>query len=277
MKRIPSFSPRRTAALAAALTLSLLLPGCGAEPAPAETPAASAAPQVSAAPSPGSTPEISAAPQVSSTPEASAAPELTDPSAVQTVPEASYSAISLPCTLAEGKLEVSSLFQFTGFNPDCGGAQGTDIAALQLKNVSGEHLASAELTLTLNDSVPVAFRITDLPAGAEAMVFSAENVTMTPDDVGTALSGSFRFLPESPLMQGQVDFTADNMTITLTNCSDQELTQFDVCCHSMLDGICFGGLTYSYPVDSLPAGASISVDALDCYLGGALVSRISAE
>lgn len=186
-------------------------------------------------------------------------------------------ALTFPYQLAEGKLEVGSVFQYTGFNPDCGGKQGEDIAALQIKNLSVEHLESADLVLTLNGTDPVTFHISDLPAGAEAMVFSTENRSMTPSYAATGLTGDVQFRPNTPLMEEQVDFTVDNMAVTLTNRSQQELTNLSVYCHSVLNGVCFGGLTYRYPIASLPADGTASVEASDCYLGGAMVTRISVN
>ena len=48
-------------------------------------------------------------------------------------------------------------------------------------------------------------------------------------------------------------------------------------CHCLIDGSYFGGLTYTYPVESIPAGQSIAVEAEDCYLGEAAVVRVSQD
>ena len=42
-----------------------------------------------------------------------------------------------------------------------------------------------------------------------------------------------------------------------------------------VDDAYFGGLTYTYPVENIPAGESVTLQAEECYLGEAAVVRIS--
>ena len=45
--------------------------------------------------------------------------------------------------------------------------------------------------------------------------------------------------------------------------------------HCVLDGAYFGGKSYQKNVEVLGAGESITLDALECYLGEAAVVKIS--
>lgn len=191
--------------------------------------------------------------------------------------ELTSTALSFPYALENGKLEVESVFQFSGFNPDCAGAEGENIAALQLRNLSQEHLTKADITLTIKDGPSINFYVADLPAGASAMVFSTENQSMETSAEPEAFDCKADFEMQSPLMQDKLNISTENMVVTITNTSDEDISNLIVYCHSVLEDACFGGLTYIYKISNVPAGASASVNAVDCYLGGTMVVRIGVE
>lgn len=182
--------------------------------------------------------------------------------------------ISYPYSLESGKLEIQSLFQFTGFNPDCGGKEGSNIAAVQVKNTSAAHLTQADITMTMADGGMICFHIRDLCPGMSAMVFSDANISIGSEDVCIAVSCTVSFENESPLMADCIQLSVEGTSVTVTNVSGETLTNVTVYCHCTLDELCFGGLTYSYTIDSLPAGGSATVEAWDCYLGKAEVVRV---
>lgn len=192
----------------------------------------------------------------------------------QAAEEPQIQAVEFPYVTEDGKLEITSLFQFSGFNPDCAGAEGTDIAALQLHNASSEHLTKAELVLQLESGVSLRFVVKDLPASGDAMVFSVDNTEMSSQDACSKITYSGSYEAESPVLADKISVQPEELQIILTNLSDEDLTDMTVYCHCLLEDISFGGLTYEYPVPKLPAGESIKVDTPDCYLGSAQVVRI---
>ena len=198
-------------------------------------------------------------------PESTDAMETTEP----TIPTARF-----PLLADDGHLEISSLFQFTGINPDCGNQEGTDIAGIQLRNVSDSHLTRAAIEMTLVSGKLLRFTVEELPAGMTALVFSNENMTMDPEDACASLSCEASFEAESPLMADRLSVSVEGTQITVTNISGDDLTNLTVYCHCLLDQDCYGGLTYCYPIEFLPAGGSAAVDAVACYLGDVGVVRI---
>lgn len=199
----------------------------------------------------------------------------TEASAVVTEPAPTASAepaLEFPYT-AE-KLVIESLFQFSGFNPDCDGQTGTDIAAIMVRNNSGSHLADAELTLTMADNTILTFHVTDLPADATAMAFSKENKAIKVEAACINVECSASYESASVMMEKLVTVSVNGTEITVTNISDQDLTQVVVHCHCLLEEDYFGGLTYQYIVDTLPAGESAVLEAYDCYMGEAEVVRV---
>lgn len=181
--------------------------------------------------------------------------------------------VAFPLLVDDGRLEINSLFQFTGINPDCENQEGTDIASIVLKNVSDLYLAEAKITLTLLDGTQLNFVVTELPAGASVMAFSTENSILPADAACVSAVCDASFDPTAVTVSDQVTASADGVHITLTNISGQDLSQIVVYCRSPLGEDYFGGTTYLYTVTDLPAGGSAAVDAADCILGMAEVVR----
>lgn len=186
-------------------------------------------------------------------------------------------AISFPVSVADGKLEVMGLYVYTGINPDCGNREDSDIASITLKNTSDEYLSEATVSLKLSDGMVANFKVTDLPAGRSVMAFSTENTLLASDAVCAEVSGEGTFDSEASMLENAVSVNVDGMTITLTNISGSDMDEIIVYCHNILEPDYFGGTTYIYSIENLAAGASTTVDAVDCILGLAEVVRIDAE
>lgn len=183
--------------------------------------------------------------------------------------------LTFPYELEDGRLSIDSIFQFTGFNPDNENVEGENIAALTVVNQSEQHLASAQFTVKLADGAQLAFEVTDLPAGQKAMIFEKENQVYELDDVCEEITDTAEFEDASPVMADRLSAEVQETAVTLTNNSEEDLTDLLLHCHCVIDDAYFGGLTYTYPIESIPAGQSASVDAADCYLGQAAVVRVS--
>ncbi|MGM9537035.1 MAG: hypothetical protein ACI3VN_01745 [Candidatus Onthomonas sp.] len=185
--------------------------------------------------------------------------------------------LSFPCTPEGSGLEITSLFSSDIFNPDGGNAAGESLASLELTNLSGDYLTQGSVTVTLTDGTVYTFEICDLPAGGQMMAFSPENAAYDGKTGCESITASTQFAEGDQLMAGQVSFEVEGTTVTLTNLTQEELGPLTVVCHDSLDEAAFGGVSYAYPVEGIPAGGSVTVDAIECMLGQATVVRIMPE
>ncbi len=201
----------------------------------------------------------------------------TEPEAAQDEGETREAGLTFPYELENGRLSVQSIFQFTGFNPDNGEQEGENIAALTVVNQSDEYVVSAEIQVLQDHGAELTFEITDLPSGESVMVFEKENKTYEPDDVCMEITDTAEFRNGDLLMTDRIAVSAEGTAVTLTNHSQEAFRNLLLHCHCRIDGVYFGGLTYTYPVTELAAGQSVTVDAADCYLGEAAVVRISPD
>lgn len=185
--------------------------------------------------------------------------------------------VEFPFSAEDGKLEIDSLFQFSGLNPDCAGAEGSDIAALQIKNVSEEHLKHAEIMMETNAGKQLRFVVEDLAPGTGAMVFDVENTQIDTNDVCVEVTCESSYEAQLPVMAEQIRVDVQETTVTLTNLTGEDLENLTVHCHCMMEDESFGGRTYQYPVEMIRAGESVTVEATDCFLGSAAVVRIENQ
>ena len=280
MKKTQLLAAAGAVAAAAAILAAVLLGGAE-EKAPTVSGPAGTRPPVTVQTVPTEPPEMTettapetTAPTVQTEPEQTeegtfpTEPEQTIPTAPsETIPEL------LPMELEDGRLTVHSLFPYSGMNPDAALAFGEDIAGLQLTNTSEAHISLAELTAVLEDGTELCFRVEDLPPGMSAMVFDPAHTALAGDLSCVDLYGFAEF-EEDPMQSELVAVSVDGIAITLKNVSGRDLTDLRVACHGLLDGSCFGGITYIYDVASLPAGAVTVISAVDCILGEARVVRV---
>ena len=79
------------------------------------------------------------------------------------------------------------------------------------------------------------------------------------------------------LVPDKVKAAAEGTNITLTNVSGETLTGLAVRCHNVLEGVYFGGTSYTYPVTEIAADGSAAVAAVDCVLGDVGIARVDYE
>lgn len=209
--------------------------------------------------------------------EESATPELgqqvTDTSSQTT----SGSALKYPYRLEDGKLEIESLFQFDGINPDCGNQEGKNIATITITNTSDTYLDSAVLTFITDSGDRLNFKVTDLPAGETALVFSIENAGISKNIACTEVDCEAVFNAEASMNEDKISVSVEGTQITLRNNTDTEIENIVVYCHASLGDQCFGGITYTYTTNNLTANATTEIDAVDCFLGLTEVVRIAID
>lgn len=185
--------------------------------------------------------------------------------------------LAFPYDLEDGKISIESIFQFTGFNPDNENTEGENIAALTVVNNSKQHLSSAQFTVKMVNGTQFDFELEDLPAGQKAMIFEQENQVYDLNDVCQEITDTVEFEDASPVMADRLSSEVQETVVTLTNNSEEDLNNLLLHCHCVIDDAYFGGLTYTYLIESIPAGQSASVNAEDCYLGQAAVVRVSQD
>lgn len=183
--------------------------------------------------------------------------------------------VTFPCLLADEQLSVTSLFQYSGENPDCGDEAGENVVSLAVTNQSGRHLTSAKITAKLADGTRLTFQLADIPAGQTVWVFDQDNGSFASSSACKELKCEASFEAETPLLEDQVAVETEGTSVTLTNLTDEDLAGLTVYCHCIFDGTYFGGSTYAYPVDGIPAGGRVTIQAEECYLGEAAVVRVT--
>ena len=196
------------------------------------------------------------------------------PEAVEQLEKPEKAEASFPMEVEDGKLKISSLFQFSGANPDFDDTMGDNIASLAVENCSGSYLEKAEITVSLADGTALRFAIADVPDGKTVWAFALDNSTY---DTAAALADvecQAEFAGQPPLMEDAVSTSVEGTAVTLSNNSDAALHDLVVSCHCFFSEAYFGGRTYSYSVDSIPAGGSVEIQADECYLGQAEVVRV---
>lgn len=194
----------------------------------------------------------------------------------ETLPQIAYSqedVLDFPAKLEDTKLEIESLFSFSGINPDSGNQEGDDLATIMLKNTSEAYLEQAVIRATLLDGTECTFVVTDLPAGKSTMAFATGNEALAQEVSCVALSCEASFTELEPW--DQLSVSTVGTTVTLQNNSGEDITNIDVYCRDVFGESYFGGITYKHTISSLPANQSATVDVTDSLLGMVEVVRIA--
>lgn len=185
------------------------------------------------------------------------------------------SALAFPYAPAEGGVEINALFSSNLMNPDGGNVPVEQLASLEVTNTSGRYIMNAAFTVALTDGTAYHFRVNDLPAGGKTVAFSTENAVYDGSPCA-AIEAETEFADGGQLMEGSVSFSVDGTTVTLTNLTQEELGPLTVICHDTLDETeYFGGSSYAYQTEPVPAGGSVTVEAVDCIIGQPAVVRIT--
>ena len=179
-----------------------------------------------------------------------------------------------PKPLENGALEVTSLFSYSGINPDCGDEMGENIGSLEVANRSGRYLEKASLTVRLTGGGTLHFTVHDLPAGAVVWVFDRDNTPLGETDNCKDLTCDAAF-SDGPALPEQMNVATEGSTITLLNGSGSALKGYTAVCHMAVGEMLFGGVSFSYSLDTIPAGGSVQFQANECYLGEVSVARVS--
>ncbi|MCQ2431962.1 MAG: hypothetical protein MJ175_05085 [Clostridia bacterium] len=176
-------------------------------------------------------------------------------------------AAAIPCTIADGTLRITSLFQSTLLNPDCQDEYGDNIASLEILNISEHFIAEASFTITLDDGTVIPFSVTDLPAGKTVWVFAGNNAAIPINAICKNITCSVQTRDSVSLIQEGITCSVQNTEITVTNQTGTPLDHLTVRGHCLFENIYFGGKTYTYEISRLDAASSIVLSADDCIMG----------
>ena len=172
-----------------------------------------------------------------------------------------------PLELENNRLLMNPPFSYDGLNPDSDYAEGRNIAAITVENQSGQHLIQADLTLVTADGTEILFRIEHLPSDKRITAFALDNAPLPADAAWVEVRVSAQFAEHPSLRGNGVEITENGMLLEVTNSTDTELSNLKIYCHNLLGEEYFGGKSYPYEINNLPAGETVTVEALDCILG----------
>lgn len=193
-------------------------------------------------------------------------------------PEEAPAGLTFPYTVGESGLEVNSLLSSDIFNPDAGSEMVEQLASLELTNTSGRYLVSAQIHVTLTDGTVYLFRVQDLPAGGKTIAFSVDSAVYDDTTPCDAITAETEFADGSQQMEDSISISVDGSTVTLINLTGEDLGPLTVVCRDTLDETeFFGGVSYSYRTETIPAGGSAAVEAVDCIIGQPAVVRITPD
>lgn len=181
----------------------------------------------------------------------------------------------VPCELDDGQLFLNSLFQSSIDNPDCQEKSGENIASIELQNQSGQFLAEADIEIHLSDGTVFHFVVEDLPAETTVMAFETANQELPENPQIEEILCKTDYESAMSLMSDQLMVQSDGTDVVISNTSDENLENLQIGFHCRFnEKMYYGGKTYVYSVESLPAGSEISLNVVECYMGSAEPVRI---
>lgn len=188
---------------------------------------------------------------------------------------AEVKALEFPLSIDEGRLELVSVFEYDGPNPDFEDVFAEEIGAIQLKNISGQYLKSVNILVDLSDGTQLNFLVEDIPADVEVLAFETQNQVY--DDTEKVVNISAEGTYSAEEFTELFSYSVSGSEITVENISESAQNNIIVNYHCTIDGLCFGGQSYELSLESLEAGASGTVFDTLCYMGDVTVMNIVAE
>ncbi len=161
-------------------------------------------------------------------------------------------------------LQVISLDSYSGlFVEDGSDETVSDICAIRVKNMAEETVQYAHLTLTAGE-VTYEFDLSTLPPAREVQLLDLNRQAPpeSTDNLALAVSEYAAFSEEPSMNEDVLEVTAQDTAITITNRSDQDMSQVYVYYKLDYGDFYLGGITYRVGASNLAAGESTT-----CYAG----------
>ena len=181
--------------------------------------------------------------------------------------EAEWISIEFPQVLCEGKVEINSVFSYTGSNPDCNWQEAESVGAVVVQNTSDQYLERLDLALKLANGTELKYEITSLPAGKTVWAFDVNNNAYMESDRVIDVQSSSVFKDNQGLSSDVVSVSVSGMDVALSNHDSETLNGLNVYCRTEIDGVYFGGKAYVYHVAQILPDTQEHVMAYDCLLG----------
>ena len=176
--------------------------------------------------------------------------------------------LEFPYLLDDDKIQIDSLFQYSGINMDAQNEECEDVASLQLKNNSDQ-------SLELTDGTAFSFEVEDIPAGKSVMAFDTAN-TAYDGKTGVALiDATTTYSSDAGLKEMDVKITSDDNGVQLENISGDALANLKIKYHCVMDDMYFGGISSETEVAGLEAGETTTVDTSESIFGDVEVVSIT--
>ena len=183
--------------------------------------------------------------------------------------------LAFPYLLEEEQIQVDSLFQYSGINPDAENAECEDVAAIQMKNNSEQYLESAEVSVELSDGTAYSFVVQDIPAGKSVIAFESGNTSYDGKTGVAFIEAKTAYSSDAGVKEDEVKVTSDDNGVQISNISGDAIGTMKVKYHCVMDDMYFGGISSETEVDGLAAGESTAVDTSESILGDADVVSIT--
>lgn len=183
--------------------------------------------------------------------------------------------LQFPYEVADGKIQVNSLFQSSIGNPDFNDEIGEDIGSLEFVNISGEFIEKAYFTVCLEDGQELNFEAFNIPPDKTVWAFDKVNTEISVNVLCTEIYCEAEVLTDDQMMMEALSVEAELTEVKISNLTDNEISNLDVDFHCLFDGVYFGGKTYTYPIDNIQPKETISLQVEECYLGEAEAVRIT--
>lgn len=183
--------------------------------------------------------------------------------------------LEFPYLLDDEKIQIDSLFQYSGINMDAQNEECEDVASLQLKNNSDQYLEKAEISVELTDGTAFSFEVEDVPASKSVMAFDTAN-TVYDGKTGVALiDAATTYSSDAGLKETDVKIISDDNGVQMENISGNALANLKIKYHCVMDDMYFGGISSETEVAGLAAGETTTVDTSESILGDAEVVSIT--
>lgn len=183
--------------------------------------------------------------------------------------------LEFPYLLDDDKIQIDSLFQYSGINMDAQNEECEDVASLQLKNNSDQYLEKAEISVELTDGTAFFFEVEDVPASKSVMAFDTANTVYDGKTGVAVIDAATTYSSDAGLKETDVKIISDDNGVQLENISGNALANLKIKYHCVMDDMYFGGISSETEVAGLAAGETTTVDTSESILGDAEVVSIT--
>lgn len=182
---------------------------------------------------------------------------------------------TFPMLVDSERLEVTAVFGYTGMNPDAENVYAENIAAIQLKNKSGQYVKKAQITLTLSNGDVLNMELEDIPAEMEALAFEIDNKDY--DDHYRIEEISVQSEYEAEKEMTEVSYKINGNQILVKNLTNEKINNVTIDYHCAIDGIYYGGKAFHLQAGEIEAGGEVSAVDENCFVGDIAVVNIAHE